>query len=178
LPQPENLAATPWSGLTSTNPPDVKTIPAISHTTALTATQATTPSSTALVPDCQETTTDQPTPAITARNKLEQCQLDYNPTESTSLNADKLAFELVNHPNSSFVSNLISALRHGTHIGYLGTHNTRVLHNLISASQYHKVISGNLNKEVQLGRIAGPFPSLPLLTCSATLQVQYPIGKM
>ena len=93
---------------------------------------------------------------------MEQRQLDCNPTVSTPLNVDKLAFELVNHPNSSFVSNLISALRYGTRIGYLGPHKTRVSRNLISASQHPEVVSGNLQKEVQLGRIAGPFPSPPL----------------
>ena len=44
--------------------------------------------------------------------------LNCNPSVSTPLNVDKLALELVNHPNSSFVSNLISALRYGTRIGY------------------------------------------------------------
>ena len=93
---------------------------------------------------------------------MELRQLDCNPTVSTPLNVDKLALELVNHPNSSFVNNLINALRHGTRIGYLGPHKPRVSHNLISASQHPDVVSGNLNKEVQLGRIAGPFPAPPL----------------
>ena len=88
--------------------------------------------------------------------------MDRNPTVSTPLNVDKLAIELVNHPNNFFVSNLISALRYGTRIGYLGPHKTRVSRNLISASQHPDVVSGNLNKEVHLGRIAGPFPSSPL----------------
>ena len=157
--------------MTSTNPPDVNAVPAISRTIAVAAAQATTPCSTALVPNRPEAATDQSTPAIAARNKVEQRQLDCNPTVSTPLNVDKLAFELVNHPNSSFVSNLISALRYGTRIGYLGPHKTRVSRNLISASQHPEVVSGNLQKEVQLGRIAGPFPSppRPYLTCSVTL---------
>ena len=43
--------------------------------------------------------------------------------------------------------------------------------NLISASQHPEVVSGNIQKEVQLGRIAGPFssPPLPDLQC-------HPIG--
>ena len=102
---------------------------------------------------------------------MELHQLDCNPTVSTPLNVDKLALELVNHPNSSFVSNLINALRYGTGIGYLGPHKSRVSRNLISASQHPDVISGNLHKEVQLGRIGGPFssPPLPDLQC-------HPIG--
>ena len=79
--------------------------------------------------------------------------------------------ELVNHPNSSFVNNLISALRYGTRIGYLGPHQPRVSHNLISASQHPEVVSGNIHKEVQLGRITGPFSSPPLPNLQS-----YPIG--
>jgi len=148
--------------LTSTNPPDVNAVPAISCTTAVAAAQGATPSLTALVPNRPKGATDQSTPTIAARNKVEQRQLNCNPTVSTPLNVDKLALELVNHPNSSFVSNLISALRYGTRIGYLGAPKTQVSHNLISASQHPEVVLGNLIKEVQLGRIAGPFPSPPL----------------
>lgn len=81
--------------------------------------------------------------------------------------------ELVNHPNSSFVNNLISALWYGTRIGYLGPHQPRVSRNLISASQHPEVVSGNIHREVQLGRIAGPFssPPLPDLQC-------HPIGMV
>ena len=120
------------------------------------------PSSTALVPNRPKAAADQPTLAIAARNKVEQRQLDRNPTVSTPLNVDKLALELVNHPNNSFVSNLISALRYGTRIGCLSPHKTRVSRNLISTSQHPDVVSGNLNKEMLLGGIAGPFPSSPL----------------
>ena len=102
---------------------------------------------------------------------MEQRQLGCNPTVSTPLDVDKLVLELVNHPNSFFVNNLISALRYGTRIGYLGPHQPRVSRNLISASQHPGVVSGNIHKEVQLGRIAGPFssPPLPDLQC-------HPIG--
>ena len=43
--------------------------------------------------------------------------------------------------------------------------------NLLSASQHPEVVSANLNKEMQLGRVAGPFPSpsLPDFQC-------HPIG--
>ena len=169
--QAENLAAKPLSALTSTNLPAVSAVPVTSRTIAVAAAQATTPSLTAPVPNSSQEATDQPTPAIAARNKVEQRQLDWNPTVSTPLNVDKLALELVNHPNSSFVSNLINALLYGTRIGYLGPHKPRLSRNLISASQHPDVVSGNLHKEVQLGRIAGPFssPPLPDLQC-------HPIG--
>ena len=114
------------------------------------------------LPRSQTAATDQPTPAIAARNKVEQRHLDCNPTVSTPVNVDKLALELVNHPKSSFVSNLISALQYGTSTGYLGPHKTRVLRNLISVSQHPEIVSENLNKGLQLGRIACAFPLPPL----------------
>ena len=150
------------SALTLTNLLAVNAVPAISRTIAVASAQATMPSSTAPVSNSLQAATDQPTPAIAARNKVEQRQLYCNPTVSTPLNVDELALELVHHPNSSFVNSLINALRYGTRIGYLGPHKPRVLRNLISASQHPDIVSGNLNKEVQLGRIAGPFPSPPL----------------
>ena len=79
--------------------------------------QATTPSSTAQASSRPEVATGRPTPAIAARNKVEQRQHDCKPLVSTPLNVDKLALELVKHPNSSFVDTLINALRYGTRIG-------------------------------------------------------------
>ena len=81
---------------------------------------------------------------------------------STPLNVDNLVLELVNHPDSSFVHNLVNALRYGARIGYLGPQQTRVSRNLLSASQHPEVVSANLTKEMQLGRVAGPSPSPPL----------------
>jgi len=156
--------------LTSTNPPDANAVPAISRTIAVAVAQAATPSLTALVPNRLETATDQPTPAIAARNKVEQRQLNCNPTVSTPLDVDKLALELVNHPNSSFVSNLISALRYGTRIGYLGPSKTWVSHNLISASHpIPKSFLETLTRKCSWGELQVPSPPCPYLTCSVTL---------
>ena len=135
--QAENLATKPLSALTSTNTLTTNIIPAISHTTAIAVAQETMPSSTLPVPNSRQVTTDQTTPAIAARIKVEQCQLDCNPTVSTLLNADKLVLELVNHPDSSFVNNLLNALWYG----YLGPHKPRVSRNLLSASQHPEVVS-------------------------------------
>jgi len=154
------------SALTSTNPPDVNAVPNISLTLAFAAAQATTPSSTALVPIRPEAVTDQPT-------QRSQQEMRWSSTswtaairyQSTPLNMDKLALELVNHPNSSFVSNLISALRYGTRICYLGPHKTRVSRNLISAFQHPDVVSENINKEV-------PFPP-----CLGTRTAPIPLGR-
>ena len=111
------------------------------------------------------------TPSDRSKNKVEQRQRKQSPTVSTPLDVDKLALELVNHPNRSFVDNLVNALRYGTRIGYLGPQKFRVSNNLISASQHPEVISANLSKEMSLGRVAGPFlsPPLPNFQC-------HPIG--
>ena len=93
---------------------------------------------------------------------MEQREQKQTPTVSTPLDVDKLALELVNHPNRSFVDNLVNALRYGARIGYLGPQKFRVSNNLISASQHPEVISANLSKEMSLGRVVGCFFSLPL----------------
>ena len=93
---------------------------------------------------------------------MEQRQQHQQPAVFTPLNVDLLATELVNHPDTSFVNSLVNALRYGTRIGYQGPQRERVSRNLVSASQHPEVISANLDKEIQLGRVAGPFPSSPL----------------
>ena len=117
------------------------------------------------------TSTKSATPSDRSKNKVEQRQRKQSLTVSTPLDVDKLALELVNHPNRSFVDNLVNALRYGTRIGYLGPQKFRVSNNLISASQHPEVISANLSKEMSLGRVAGPFlsPPLPNFQC-------HPIG--
>ena len=52
--------------------------------------------------------------------------------------------------------------RYGAHVGYTGPRKPRVSRNLISAIQHPEVVSSNLNKEIQLGRVAGPFDSSPI----------------
>ena len=84
------------------------------------------------------------------------------PAVSTPINVEELNRELCSHPDRNFVDSLISALRHGTHIGYTGPQSPRVSRNLISASQHPEVVSANLEKEIQLGRVAGPFSFPPL----------------
>ena len=108
---------------------------------------------------------------IAAKNKVEQRQQKQRPTVSTPLDVDKLALELVNHPNRSFVDNLVNALKNGTRMGYLGPQKFRVSKNLISASQHPEAITANLSKEMSLGRVEDPFfsPPLPNYRC-------HPIG--
>ena len=167
----KSLAGLPSFASISTNPQGVSDVPVTSPTIAAAVDPAVTHSSIAPAPNSMPQAPNQQPRAIAAKNKVEQCQRKQRPTVSTPLDVDKLALELVNHPNRSFVDNLVNALRYGTRIGYLGPQKFRVSNNLISASQHPEVISANLSKEMSLGRVAGPFlsPPLPNFQC-------HPIG--
>ena len=167
----KSLAGLPSFASISTNPQGVSVVPVTSPTIAAAVDPAVTHSSIALAPNSTPQAPNQHPRAIAAKNKVEQRQQKQRPTVSTPLDVDKLALELVNHPNRSFVDNLVNALRYGTRIGYLGPQKFRVSNNLISASQHPEVISANLSKEMSLGRVAGPFfsPPLPNFQC-------HPIG--
>ena len=102
------------------------------------------------------------TPAIVARNNVILLYQRQSPTVSTPINVAELKRELCTHPDRNFVNSLLNALRYGARIGYLGPQKARVSRNLISASQHPEVVSANLDKEISLGRVAGPFPSSPL----------------
>lgn len=102
------------------------------------------------------------TPAIVARNSVILLSHRQRPTVSTPINVAELKRELCTHPDSNFVNSLLNALRYGARIGYLGPQKARVSCNLISASKQPVVVSANLDKEISLGRVVGPFPSSPL----------------
>lgn len=103
-----------------------------------------------------------PKPVTAAKSKVEQLRCNQTPLVSSPIDTDRLALELVNHPDRIFVSNLLSMLKDGARIGYLGPRSPRVSPNLISAAQHPEVVSLNLNKEVHLGRVAGPYSTPPL----------------
>ena len=101
-------------------------------------------------------------PATEARDKVKFLAQNSVPSVSTPINVVVLERELSRHLDRIFVSNIINSLRYGTHVGYTGPHKPRVSRNLISAIQHPEVVSGNLRKELGLGRVAGPFNSPPL----------------
>lgn len=85
-----------------------------------------------------------------------------NALVSTPINVAELERELCGHPDRNFVNFLLTALRYGIRVGYLGPQKARVLRNLTSASQHPEVVSANLDKEISSGGVLGPFPSSPL----------------
>ena len=97
-----------------------------------------------------------------ARDKVHQLARNCTPPVSTPINVNILEEELSSHPDRNFVNSLVNCLRYGTHVGYNGPQKSRVSRNLISATQHPDVVSSNISKEVNLGRVAGPFTSSPL----------------
>ena len=157
----------------STNPQGVSDVPVTSPTIAAAVDPAVTHSSIVPAANSMPQAPNQQPQEIAAKEKIKvgQCQRKQGPTVSTPLDVDKLALELVNPPNQSFVDNLVNALRYRTRISYLCPQKFRVSNTLICASQHPEVISANLSKEMSLGRVAGPFlsPPLPNFQC-------HPIG--
>lgn len=97
-----------------------------------------------------------------ARNKVEQQKRHLSPSVSSPIDIYRLELELAAHPDRPFVSDLLSSLKEGARIGYSGPRTSRVSPNLISAAQHPEVVSSNLQKEIALGRVAGPYPDAPL----------------
>ena len=89
----------------------------------------------------------------------------------TPINVAYLQHELQNHPNVSFVSNLVQGFRDGFSIGFEGPRMPRFSHNLKSADEHPDLVTKKLLKEVCLGRTARPFLSPPF----QNFQI-YPIG--
>lgn len=76
--------------------------------------------------------------------------------------------ELSNHPNPDWVTALLEGLEKGVRLGYHGPRCHRIARNLLSAYTHPDIIDKEIEKEVSLNRILGPFdiPPLPNLQCS------------
>ena len=81
----------------------------------------------------------------------------------TSLNAEVLEHELRDHPNGEFRAMVVHMARHGVSLGADGYVVTgpRLQPNLRSADLYPDHIRKWIGKEVDAGRLAGPFTSMP-----------------
>ena len=152
---------------TSTNPAFVPGALVSFPTSALNATPYHTLPSSAPLVSPNLATLGPRSPANVTRSRVLQRSHQRQPTVSTPIDVKELNRELCNHPDRNFVTSLISALSHGAHIAYNGLQSPRFSRNLISASQHPEVVSANLEKEIHLGKVAGPFtfPPLPNLQC-------------
>ena len=171
----ENSVVPRRCALTSTSPPGAGAETAATRTFAAAATPTATPSKTALsnTPVAQPGTQESPDLVSEARSKVEQQRRHQKPLVSSPIDIYRLDLELTNHPDRKFVFNLLSTLKEGARIGYCGPRSARVSPNLISATQHPDVVSANLEQEVNLGRVAGPYAALPL----ANVQC-HPVGAI
>ena len=147
--------------LISTSLPGANAVTAATRMYAAAVIPPTTPPQTA--PSNSPTTPASPlNPVSMARNKVEQQWCNQRPLVSSPIDIYRLELELTHHPDDNFISNLLSMLKEGARIGYLGPRSSWVFPNLISVVQHPDIVSFNLHKEIALGQVAGPYPSPPL----------------
>ena len=154
----ENLAEPRLSALTSTSPPVVAAATATTHNCAAAVIPV------AMLPRPSNSShplapvpSNPRHPVSATKSKVAQLRRHVTPQVSSPIDIYRLELELANHPDKTFVFNLLSMLREGAHIDYSGPRTHRVSPNLISAAQHPDVVTWNLHKEVTLGRVAGPY---------------------
>ena len=69
--------------------------------------------------------------------------------------------ELKHHPNKAWVTRLLHGMDFGVSTGYKGPHLPYQAHNLASALAHPEAVDAELDKEVQAGRVLGPFSLRP-----------------
>ena len=82
-------------------------------------------------------------------------------SQVTPINVDLLEASLANNPDKQFVNKLCNDLRNGARVGFNGLRAPRFSRNLPTASTLPGKVQENLDKEVNLGRTAGPFLEPP-----------------
>ncbi len=87
---------------------------------------------------------------------------------TTPIKADLLHAYLKSHPDQPLATRLVFSLQHGFTIGYTGPRVALHAPNLSSAYSHPEAVDQALVREIQAGRIAGPFetPPFPNLRCS------------
>lgn len=83
--------------------------------------------------------------------------------EISPLNYSKFAQGLQNHPNRQWVEFILLGIKNGFHLGFNSSIKLKSSKkNKSSAYQHSEVVDAYLDKEVRLGRVAGPFDSPPV----------------
>ena len=80
----------------------------------------------------------------------------------TPLRGSAFELELSHHPDKAWVSRLLIGINNGVSTGYKGPHYHFQARNLASALAHPEVVDAELKKEVDSGRVLGPFPHCPL----------------
>ena len=79
----------------------------------------------------------------------------------TPINVNRLEITLADHPNRVCISNLLQIFRPGANISFFGQRSPRFSRNLPTALAQPDIVKANLDKEVSLGWVAGPFSTPP-----------------
>ncbi|KAL5463980.1 hypothetical protein EMCRGX_G032933 [Ephydatia muelleri] len=103
-----------------------------------------------------ESTLPSPAPAP-ALQGLSELQRAYTPLRRSAFER-----ELKGHPDKAWVSWLLNGIDNGVSTGCKGPHFPFTARNLTSALQHPEIVDAELQKEVELGRILGPFSQRPL----------------
>lgn len=90
---------------------------------------------------------------------------------SSPINVSRVLSYLQEYPNHDVVIELGEGFKNGFRLNYTGPRIFRESPNLLSANEHHEELKLKIGKEVELGRIAGPFKTLPI----SNLQIS-PIG--
>ena len=84
------------------------------------------------------------------------------PKLPTPINIERLAYHLTGYPKDLYINYLITGFSKGFKINFHGSVGSNFSNNLFSTSQLPLVIEHKLAKEIDMGRIKGPFDSPPL----------------
>ena len=86
----------------------------------------------------------------------------------TPLRYPQFEEELRNHPDQTWVKELLHNIDNGVSLGYHGPRCQRISRNLVSSAQFPQAIDDEIQKELRKKRLVGPFdePPLPNLQCS------------
>ena len=98
-----------------------------------------------------------PRPAPGSLRELRELQRAHTPLQRSAFE-----HELKAHPDKAWVSWLLNGIDNGVSTGYNGPHFSYTARNLTSALQHPEVVDDGLQKEVESGRILGPFCQPPL----------------
>ena len=103
-----------------------------------------------------------PRPAPGSLQELRELQRAHTP-----LRRSAFEHELKAHPDKAWVSWLLNGIDNSVSTGYNGPHFSYTARNLTSALQHPDVVDDELQKEVESGRILGPFCQPPPSRTSA-----------
>jgi hypothetical protein len=116
----------------------------------------------ALVPAAQRLVQDLPNHC--ASDPLKQpCNFDLEKIAPSPINVSCLSTYLVNYPDQRSATELLMGFQNGFILQYIGPRVTTDCNNLKSLHSLHAEAMYTVNKEISMGRVAGPFICMPLM---------------